>query len=197
MIGYDAIPQKWSAGLPAIEDLDFKYTTISLNDVYALSMRHALELIEANGGEIENDEVRIMVQQAEPVPFEQNFTGYVLAGNVGVSKRITADDPQEFNLEFEGIGIVLRGGVGNSLAENEYALQSPELTLDNFALETDFYIDGELVRSMRQPLAFIERNPELFFAYELDPGKHTLTMRIKNPRHEVYLDIQNALVYKK
>jgi hypothetical protein len=197
MIGYDAIPRKWSAGLPAIEDLDFKYTTISLNDVYALSLRHALELIEANGGEIDNDEVRILVQQAEPVPFEQNFTGYVLAGNVGISKRITADDPQEFNLEFEGIGIVLRGGVGNSLAENEYALQSPELTLENFALETDFFIDGELVRSMRQPLAFIERNPELFYAYELDPGKHTLTMRIKNPRQEVYLDIQNALVYKK
>jgi hypothetical protein len=197
MTGYDAIPQKWAAGLPAIEDLDFKYTTISLNEVYTLSLKHALELIESNGGEVGEEDIRIRIQQARPVPMEQNFTGYQLAGNVEVSKRISANDPQEFNMDFEGIGIVLRGGVGNEGSENEYALESPEQTLDNFALETDFYIDGELVRSMRQPLAFIERNPELFFAYELDPGKHTLTMKINNPRPGVFLDIRNALVYTK
>ncbi|MBS0000567.1 MAG: ADP-ribosylglycohydrolase family protein [Cyclobacteriaceae bacterium] len=197
MIGYDAIPRKWSAGLPAIEDMDFKYTTISLNKVYELSYQHALELIERNGGTVDGEKIQIRVQQAEPVPLEQNFTGYQLAGNVDISRRITSGDPQEFSFDFEGTGVVLRGGVGNKQAGNQYALQSPEETLANFALDTDFYIDNELVKSNRQPLAFIERNHELFFVYELDPGKHTLTMKIKNPREEVYLDIQNVLVYKK
>jgi hypothetical protein len=197
MIGYKAIPARWAAGLPAIEDLDFKYTTISLNDVYEMSMRHALQLVRNNGGETGEDMIRIMVQQAEAVPLEQNFPGYQLGNNVEISKRITAKDPQEFSLDFEGIGVVLRGRAGNLNAENKYALATPDETLDNFALETDFYIDGELVRSMRQPLAFIERNPELFYAYELEPGKHTLTMKINNPRREVFLDIGNALVYVK
>jgi hypothetical protein len=197
MIGYEAIPQKWAAGLPAIEDMDFKYTTISLNETYAMSMRHALELIQRNGGEVDGDNIRIKIQQAEPVPLEQNFTGYELADNVDISKRIAARDPQEFSLDFEGVGVVLRGGVGNLETENEYALDTPEETLENFALETDFYLDGELLRSVRQPLAFIERNPELFYAYELEPGKHNLSMVIKNPREEVYLEIRNALVYEK
>ena len=197
MIGYDAIPQKWSAGLASIEDLDFKYTTISLNDVYALSYDHALELITLNGGEIGDDELRIKVQATVPVPLEQNFTGYKLSDNLDISKRLTYNDEKEFNLEFEGVGLVLRGRVGNAGAENKYALQTPEETLNDFALETDFYIDGELVKSSPQPLAFIKRNHEIFFIYEMDPGKHTFKMIIKNPREEVFMDIGKALVYTK
>ncbi len=197
MIGYDAIPQKWSAGLSGIEDLDFKYTTISLNDVYALSYKHALELIELNGGKINDDEIQIKVQPAFSVPLEQNFMGYKLSENMGISKRLTYEDGQELNFEFEGVGLVLRGRVGNALAENKYSLQTPQETLDDFALETDFYIDGELVKTSPQPLAYIKRNPEIFFIYELDPGKHTFMMKVKNPRKEVFIDIGNALVYIK
>ena len=46
IIGYDQIPEYWSKGLLLIEDMDFQFTTTSLNDVYEISYRHALELIE-------------------------------------------------------------------------------------------------------------------------------------------------------
>lgn len=197
IIGYDAIPLKWSSGLASIEDLDFKYTTISLNDAYSLSYRHAIDLITQNGGETRDEEINIKVQVPEPVSLEQNFTGYKLADNIQLSERLIYGDTPEFNLEFEGVGLVLRGRVGNAREENKYALQTAEETLNDFALETDFYIDGELVKSSPQPLAFIRRNPELFFIYELDPGKHTFRMVIKNPREDVFMDIGNALVYSK
>jgi len=197
MIGYDAIPPKWSAGLSSIEDLDFRYTAISLNDVYELSYKHALELISLNGGVINEKEVKIKTQEVVAVPMEQNFAGYRLANNIEISRRLTYKDKPEFMTDFEGVGFVLRGRVRNRLEENKYALRTAEETLDDFVLETDFYIDGELVKSSPQPLAFIKRNHELFYIYELDPGKHTFRMEIKNPREEVFVELGNALVYTK
>jgi hypothetical protein len=41
MIGYSNIPDYWKQGLDKVEDVDFKYTTISLNDVYDLGIKHA------------------------------------------------------------------------------------------------------------------------------------------------------------
>ena len=35
LLGYDKIPAYWKQGLKESEDIDFKYTTMSLNDVYA------------------------------------------------------------------------------------------------------------------------------------------------------------------
>lgn len=197
MIGYDAIPEKWGAGLPAVEDLDFKYTTVSLNDVYDLSYRHALAMIERNGGKIEGDQIKIHVQDAEPVPLEQNFTGYTLSKSQEIDKVIKSGDPQEFNFSFNGAGIVLRGKVGNLLRKDDYALEGPDETLDDYKLDTEFYIDGQLVKTSPQPLAFKERNPELFFAYELPSGDHELKMKILNPNPNAYLQIFNALIYNK
>ena len=50
---------------------------------------------------------------------------------------------------------------------------------------------------MQTPIYFIERAHELFFKYDLDPGEHTLKMKIKNPNKDVRLDITNLITYKK
>src|SRR5690606_3462434 len=73
MLGYDGIPDYWKMGLKDAEDLDFKYTTMSLNKVYETSYRHALEMIKRNGGKVTDKEVTIPVQQPETVRFEQSF----------------------------------------------------------------------------------------------------------------------------
>ncbi|MBO9574068.1 MAG: ADP-ribosylglycohydrolase family protein, partial [Chitinophagaceae bacterium] len=41
MIGYNKIPAYWKMGLKEIEDINFKYTDISLNKAYDLSFKHA------------------------------------------------------------------------------------------------------------------------------------------------------------
>lgn len=47
----------WKMGLKDIEDMDFKYTTMSLNKVYAISYKHALATIKRNGGSVNGNNV--------------------------------------------------------------------------------------------------------------------------------------------
>jgi hypothetical protein len=197
MIGYQEIPEKWGSGLKLIEDLDFKYTTISLNDVYGLSYRHALKIIERNGGEITDEEVKIKIQDPVPVPLEQNFPGYVVLEKQNTNTRFITTEKQELKFEFEGIGVVLKGRLKNKNFEFTYGLESDEQTINGYKIETEFYLDGEMIRKVDQPLSFIERNHELFFQYELAPGKHELVMKILNPHPDVIMEVGELIVYGK
>jgi hypothetical protein len=197
IIGYDNIPDYWSKGLALVEDMDFQFTTTSLNDVYDISYRHALEMITKNGGEVGDKEVRIKKQDISVAPLEQNFEGYVLKDPVAINKKITKSDPQEFEIEFEGIGVALKGKVGHLDFEDKYALLSDEETLNNYKLVVEFYIDGQLSKTMDLPLYFIERAHELFYQYEIPDGKHKLKLKITNPHEKVVLDIWNLIVYEK
>ena len=67
MIGYENIPEIWKRGLRPVEGINFKYTTISLNKAYDLSFRHALKMVEANGGKIDGENIVICVQRPEAV----------------------------------------------------------------------------------------------------------------------------------
>lgn len=197
IIGYDQIPEYWGKGLELIEDIDFQHTSTSLNDVYEISYRHALELIIKNGGEVTESEVKIKVQEPEIAPLEQNFPGYELADNIEINKRLTSDDSQELEVEFEGVGVVLKGRARHIDFDDKYALESDEETVKDYTLIVEFYIDEQLSKTMELPLYFIERAHELFYQYELPDGKHTLKLKITNPHDKVYLDVRNMIVYQK
>jgi hypothetical protein len=53
MLGYKKVPAYWKQGLKEVEDIDFKYTTMSLNKVYEIGVKHALENIQRNGGTVD------------------------------------------------------------------------------------------------------------------------------------------------
>lgn len=195
VIGYDNIPEYWGKGLGLIEDMDFKHTTTSLNDVYEISYRHALELIIKNGGEVTESAVKIMRQNPKTLPLEQSFPGYTLADNIKIHKKIKSGDSQELVVEFDGIGIVVKGKVKHVDFEKKYVLESSEETLDNYEMIVEFSIDGQLSKTMELPLNFIERAQELFFQYELEEGKHTLRIKVTNPIEKVYLHLWNAIIY--
>lgn len=195
IIGYDNIPEYWGRGLALIEDMKFEHTTTSLNDVYEISYRHALELIIKNGGEIGESEVRIKKQPIQVAPLEQNFSGYILREPIAVNKRVTKSSDQEIEIEFEGIGVVLKGNVGHLDFENNYALISNEETLNGYELQVEFYIDEQLSKTMDLPMYFIERSHELFYQYELKEGKHTLKLKVTNPHEKVFLNISDLVTY--
>jgi hypothetical protein len=197
MIGYRAIPEKWAKGLEMIEDLDFKYTNISLNDAYGLSFRHALEVIRRNGGEVGEDEVKIKVQEPVAVPFEENFPGYKILERRKIDRTFVSTEETEIKIDFEGVGVVLTGKSHNKKFSDVWFLSDDDHTMNNFKLETEFYIDGELAVKNVQPLKYIERNLELFYKYELPPGKHELVMKIINPHPDVTLRIGDLITYTK
>ena len=197
IIGYDQIPEYWGKGLELIEDMDFQHTSTSLNDVYEISYRHALELIAENGGQITESEVKIKLQEPVIAPLEQNFPGYGLDNEIMIERRFTSKDPLELELEFEGVGVVLTGRSRHIDFDDTYALESDEETLNDYKLMVDFYIDGHLSKTMELPLSFIERTNPIFFQYELPEGKHTLKIKIINPHKKVYLHVRNMVVYQK
>ena len=197
VLGYDKIPEYWSSGLAAIEDMDFLHTNTSLSEVYDISFDHALQSIEKNGGIITDTEVKIKPQTARAAPLEQNFEGYALASNIQLNKKITFKDKQEYEIDFEGIGVVLRGRAWNVDFQEKYALESAAETLNDYVLKVHFYIDGKPSKVMELPLNFVERSHEPFFQYELPPGKHVLKFEIINPHEKVYLELRNMITYKK
>jgi hypothetical protein len=76
MLGYENIPAYWKMGLKEAEDIDFKYTSMSLNDVYKMGYKHALQVIQKNGGKISDSQISIPVETPQPVRFEQSFEGH-------------------------------------------------------------------------------------------------------------------------
>ncbi len=197
IIGYKGIPEYWSKGLAQVEDMDFQFTSTSLNEAYEISNRQALELIAKNGGEVGETDVKIKKQPVVVAPLEQNWVGYKLAEPIAINTKITSKESQEFEVAFSGIGVVFRGSVGNTEMENNYALISDEETLNNYKLTVEFYLDGELSKTMELPLYFIERAHELYFKYELPEGDHTLKLKVLNPHEKVFLRLDNLIVYQK
>ncbi len=68
--------QRWKQGIEKVEDMDFKYTTISLKDAYEMSHKHAVEMIKGNGGKEEGDMLTILLEEPKPVRYEKAFDGH-------------------------------------------------------------------------------------------------------------------------
>jgi hypothetical protein len=172
MMGYNKIPAYWKAGLAGAEDIDFKYTTISLNDVYEIGYRHALENIRRNGGSITGNKISILTQKPRPVRFEQSFPGLFPIAK----EKTLVKDGKEISFEFEGTGFILSGDARDKNAN-----------APNYEFKTDVYLDGEKLESPTLPTDFTTRRLEVSWKYPLTNGKHTVLVKILNPdeRYEI------------
>ncbi|RYU92594.1 ADP-ribosylglycohydrolase family protein [Mucilaginibacter terrigena] len=166
ILGYDKIPAYWKRGLKEAEGINFKYTTMSLNDVYRVGFKHALQNIRLNGGTVNGEMVTIHPQQPKAVQPEQNFTGLYPISKIPAK---LADTKDAVNFEFEGTGFVLRG---------ETAQWD---TFTYFVFHTQLFIDGKLVESPELPVNYTTRRYELCWNYTLPKGKHQVSLKILNP----------------
>ena len=179
MHGYSNIPEYWMKGLKGAEDIDFKYTTMSLNDVYNISNKHALQMIEKNGGNIESDKIIIQVQKPEAVRFEESFEGLWPIERVDFHNR----DFENIEFEFEGTGFVL---TGNAQKRNNQT-QDGEL-------EATLFINGEKVETAVFPTAFRFRRLDLFWKYQLPKGKHKVRIEV-DKSDDYFLESWNYIIY--
>ncbi|WP_108821103.1 ADP-ribosylglycohydrolase family protein [Dysgonomonas sp. Marseille-P4361] len=180
MLGYNNIPEYWLRGLDGAEDIDFKYTTMSLNKVYAISNKHALDMITRNGGEINETNVTIKVQKPEAVRLEQSFEGmYPIA-----KKRFSNSDFKTLTFEFEGTGFVLRGDVLKRSKD-----------MPDGSLTATMYIDGEKIERAEFPTAYRYRRLDLFWRYQLPKGKHTVMIEVEGASDKYYLRSWDYVVY--
>ncbi|MHA4811135.1 ADP-ribosylglycohydrolase family protein [Flavitalea flava] len=180
VLGYDKIPAYWKQGLKEAEDIDFKYTTISLNKVYAIGLKHALANIKRNGGSVDGENITIAVQDIATVRFEQSFPGLFLVTKVPFEQ----ENIREVSFDFEGTGLLINGKVHK---KNE---DSPDKIC-----EAAIFIDGKQVELVRLPTSHIKRKDGLFWNYQLPKGKHQVIIRAVNPEEGYEIDCSDYIVY--
>ncbi len=185
LLGYDKIPAYWKLGLADAEDLDFKYTTMSLNDAYQLSFKHALENLKRNGGAVEGEKIIFPAQEPKAVRLEQSFPNLYPTSRIQVRQNINMN----YTFSFEGVGFVVRGEA------NPKASSSWDYTGD-FGFNTTISIDSGAPQKIILPARFTTRRHELYWNYALTPGKHTIDIKVLNPSSDFSLHVNNILVYQ-
>lgn len=180
VLGYDKIPAYWKMGLKEAETIPFKYTSMSLEDVYTTSLKHALLNIERNGGKITGNEVTIKTQIPVAVKFEKSFEGTYPAEKKNVA---WSDDKTEISFDFTGTGFVLKGETAAWASSSDYVFN------------TELYVDDQLVEKPQLPANFTTRRAELCWNYNLPKGKHQVKLKILNPSKELFFRAWEVIVY--
>lgn len=179
VIGYNKIPDVWVNPLKKVEDRNFVYTNISLNNVYEMSYKHALWQIEKNGGKVNDGSIKIKVQEPKTVRYEKSFDGHYPSQKMTINKNI--DDINQ--VSFNGKGIVFKGYISSKLNEEYIA-------------EVSMFIDGQFVEKAKLPLSnTIVRRTDLFWKYQLTEGKHEVTFKWHNPNENISIYFGDAIIY--
>jgi hypothetical protein len=186
MLGYDKIPAYWKMGLREIEDMDFKYTHTSLNNVYELSYKHAIENIKVNGGAINGDKITIESQQPEAVKWEQSFTGLKPTEKKWIGKILD----NEYEFEFTGNGFV----IGGEYRQKRGSVISGSVTQ---IANVELYIDGKLSETIKLPMNYTTRRHEIAWKYQLEDTKHTVKLKLLNSDSGAECFLSNLLTYTK
>ncbi|MEY2792175.1 MAG: hypothetical protein RJA76_167 [Bacteroidota bacterium] len=180
MVGYDKIPLYWKQGLKEAEDIDFKYTSTSLNKVYQLSFQQALKNIENHGGKVNGNTIQIPLETIKTVPYEESFVGLSPKEKLNLGKVLTAEEEFSFN----GVGFVVRGE----------ASKWGVLLSDYFEMEV--WVDGALFEKVKLPVSFTTRRHELTWNYQLKPGDHKVKLKLLNQVPGFECKLQDVIVYK-
>ena len=181
LLGYDKIPARWKLGLKEIEDMNFSYTSLSLNGVYAASYKHALDLIRRNGGSETANEVMIRIQEPLPVRYEKSFDHVYPAAKNSLRNKGEANG---LSFDFEGTGFALLGAASKKQKDGS-----------DYVFEADLFIDGVLAETAKFPTNFKKRRHELFWKLNMPRGKHTVKVTVKNPDNGFDLRATDYIVY--
>lgn len=180
LLGYSNIPEKYRIPLEKVADLPFNHTEYSLNKAYEISLKHALAMIEKNGGKVKDNLVSIRSQKIEPVRFEESFSDLKIVGKEALNISV-----RDFEcIEFEGTGAVLKGMVKG------------EAPLD-YVAELEIYFNDKLVEVCKLPLMYNHRKHELFFNYKQPKNKYKVTCKWKNPVDNADIWISDVIFYSK
>lgn len=182
MIGYSNIPDYWTQGIEKVEDMNFRYTEMSLNKVYEIGFRHAIEMIKRNGGTENNDSFIIQYQIPQTVPLEIGFEGIYPTERRGINTRLNGQTG-EVSFEIAGSGFVLTGYAG--VTNNQ----------EDKVLEADIYIDNNFIETIKMPTSSLIRKHEVAWNYDLSEGEHIIAVKPKNIPESYYIYVRDVIVY--
>jgi hypothetical protein len=181
LLGYRGIPAVWREPVKPIEDKPFAYTTMSLNKVYATGFEQALEMVRRNGGTVEGESVRLPVQPIRSMRYETSFPGCypVERKRLGLRLETSAE------VGFEGTGYVLTGQPSKMSYDGT----------DPYVYQVELDLDDRAPAVINLPVDDLVRKLEISWAYLLRAGKHTIKLRVLNPRPGEYIQIDDLITY--
>ncbi len=180
--GYDGIPDFWKPAVELVNDLNFPYTELSLNQIYDISFKHALALIKQNGGEENDGYITIKVQKPAKLKFEQSFEGMYPVKELLVRKDYLEEN---IKIDFIGNGIVILGNVKSQCGES---------TSDYIAL-LDVYLDGIKTEQIKMPFDYIVRKYDIYHKYMLENGNHAVELKWVNQDPDFRITLKSYVIY--
>ena len=185
MLGYDAIPEQWKGGIPALADKKFAYTDFSFHTIVASTEKRALALIQRTGGRVEGDKALIKAQQPKAArlevwddygsPVERiaatdprwSFKGNWRADEKSAT-RLASEKGAEASISFDGTGAIVIG---------PYLVDGGMI---------DVYLDGKLDRTLD---VFSDEKgsrsgESVWHAFGLKNGKHTVRVVVRGEKYK-------------
>jgi hypothetical protein len=178
MLGYRKIPAHWTQGLAAIEAKPFPYAGLSLNDAYALSLKHAQAQIRRDGGTVHADRVEIATQPIAPVQVEQNFAGHFPVAEQVLRQRVV----DETTFTFDGVGFVVQGSARAEPAAD-------------VVIVAEVSVDGGPAEIVELPTSHARRRYAPFWRYNLAPGHHRVRITVRTLPPGATLFLERVIVY--
>ncbi len=198
MLGYEGIPEYWLDPLKPVEDRHFSYTTLSLNDVYELGAKHAIEILERNGAIISEDNIEIPYEEIEPVKLEIGFEGHFPQGLTRINSRLDHKN-SELEFEFEGNGFALNGRAGKTGPQTSFADfihgRVPPGSLPDRDIKLELYIDGELADAYSLSTSIRTRREEVAYIYQLPESKHKVILKLVDPDEDYFIQATGLVTY--
>ncbi len=192
MMGFKAIPGKWTAPLAAIADKKFSYTDYSYNSIVASTIARAKKVVVLEGGSEDANSLSIPVQEPAAVKLEQFQPGrpverikiadarWKLEGNWqdmgGMGGKKSATVNARATVTFEGTGAIV------------YGVIRPDGGL------ADIYLDGKPVAKTDAYYDEGDRGEGLWGKFDLAPGAHTVAVVVKG---EPFPDSKGSWIYIK
>jgi hypothetical protein len=180
MLGYNKIPDYWKEGLSESEDINFKYTTISLNKVYDLSYKHAVQMIQRNGGKEDGNNLIIKTQTPAAVRYEKCFENLKPGHQTFLWKR----NVTSLDFDFSGKGFVLKG---EAVAKEDKP---------NAVAQVQVTVDGQQSKIMLMPTDYRIRSNDVYWQYNLRQGNHKVNVQLLNPSSDYELNVSEYISYE-
>jgi len=92
------------------------------------------------------------------------------------------DSDAPASIEFSGIGLIVKGGLGKVLDEA-------------YAGELEVHIDGQVDRVVKLPADYRKRTDELYWNVEIPDGDHTASLKWLNPVEGGEIGIQGYVEF--
>ena len=182
MLGYSNIPECWMPNLREVENRDFAFMQMSLNDTYSKVYDLALKMIERNGGKVKGDNVTIKVQKPRNVRKEQGFVGMKPELLTSGIQFLGTEDAGQSTFQFQGCGIVVYGNIS-----------CPDKT---FEAQLEVTVDGKVSRVVSLCSDFLKRTADaIYWNYDLKDGLHEVSFKLLNPRDGVNIKADRLIYY--